>query len=224
MTKSESITKLSAALAKAQAEFKPVAFDCENKFLKNKYATLGAVIQSTRTVLAKHGLAVSQVPTSGEKTIGVETILAHESGEFISSTICLPLGDEKGKSQAQVAGSILTYLRRYSLSGILGIYADEDTDGEHTQREPVKSTAEPAKPAAPVKATEKHRAAMIQRLMNNGISSKEIQEFAVKSSIILSTEQADMDWPLDKCPTNPEQMAKILADVKSFVDGGDVIP
>jgi hypothetical protein len=53
----------------------------------------------------------------------------HTSGEWISSSISMPIGDEKGKSNAQVAGSIVTYLRRYSLASILGIYSDEDGDG-----------------------------------------------------------------------------------------------
>lgn len=99
--KSETTSKLFSALSKAQGEMRAVAFDAVNPFLKNKFASLGAVIHTSRATLAKHGLAVSQMPTSAEKTVGVETILAHESGEWIGSTISLPLGEEKGKSQAQ---------------------------------------------------------------------------------------------------------------------------
>jgi hypothetical protein len=36
---------------------------------------------------------------------------------------------EKGKSGAQVAGSVITYLRRYSLAAILNLYSEEDNDG-----------------------------------------------------------------------------------------------
>ena len=52
-TKSESIQNLAAALAKAQAEFPAVPFNAVNPFLKNKYADLGAVIETARPVLAK---------------------------------------------------------------------------------------------------------------------------------------------------------------------------
>jgi hypothetical protein len=228
MNQSGTISKLSAALAKAQSEMKPVAFDAANAFLKNKYATLGAVIGATRATLANHGLAVSQLPVSGDKSIGVETILTHESGEFISAAIFLPLGDEKGKSQAQVAGSILTYLRRYSLSGVLGIYADEDTDSE--ARAPIAEqpprivpTAQ-VKPAKPVVAEAKHRTAMIDRLLSAGLTAAEIQSFAINERHIMPNETAENDWPLDRCPTTAAQMATILQSVKAFSENNDNIP
>ena len=33
------------------------------------------------------------------------------------------------QSAAQVAGSIISYLRRYAYASVLGMYADQDTDG-----------------------------------------------------------------------------------------------
>jgi hypothetical protein len=162
MTRSESLSNLATALAKAQAEMPVAAFDATNPFLKSKYATLGAVIQASRPILAKHKLSLVQFPISGpnlglgnssgqpnlggailpgaEKEaerqlrptgdcIGIESILAHESGEFIAERILIPLAEEKGKSKVQSAGSTLTYLRRYSWASILGMYSDEDTDG-----------------------------------------------------------------------------------------------
>ena len=165
MTRSESITHLATALAKAQAEMPVAVFDATNPFLKSKYASLGAVIQASRPILAKHKLSLVQFPISGpnlglanaageirhltpalspieaerEKTradarpiadyIGVESILTHESGEFVAERILIPLTEEKGKSKVQSAGSTLTYLRRYSWASILGMYSDEDSDG-----------------------------------------------------------------------------------------------
>jgi hypothetical protein len=143
MRKSKSITKLSAALAKAQSEMPVAPFDATNPFLKSKYATLGVVIQTSRPILAKHGLSLVQFPISGGPNlglpdatrqgvgdcIGVESILMHESGEFIAERILIPLTEEKGKSRVQAGGSTLTYLRRYSWASILGMYSDEDSDG-----------------------------------------------------------------------------------------------
>jgi hypothetical protein len=222
--KSETTAKLFGALAKAQSEMKAVQFDAVNPFLKNKFASLGAVIQTSRATLAKHGLAVSQMPTSGEKTVGVETILAHESGEWIGSTISLPLGEEKGKSQAQLAGSVITYLRRYSLAGILGMYADEDGDGNGPPTVPNAPPARrdsPARPTPPRLATTDQRAKMLTRLLEAGFSAKTIQEFAVKTGLILSTESAEADWPLDLCATDKATMAAILDRVKKFTEGGE---
>lgn len=134
MNKSDSIKNLSGALTKAQAEFTRIDFDAVNPFLKNKYASLGAIIEHSRAVLAKYGLSVSQPTVSVNGEVGVTTILMHESGEWMESTITLALADEKGKSSAQVAGSVITYLRRYSLASILNLYSDEDTDGEQPKK------------------------------------------------------------------------------------------
>ena len=129
MNKSESITHLAAALAKAQAEMPVAVFDATNPFLKSKYASLGAVIHASRPILAKHKLSLVQFPISDPVGIGVESILTHESGEFIAERISIPLTEEKGKTKVQCAGSTLTYLRRYSWASILGMYSDEDSDG-----------------------------------------------------------------------------------------------
>ena len=137
MNKSESITNLATALAKAQAEMPVAVFDATNPFLKSKYASLGAVIQASRPILAKHKLSLMQFPISGGgatgqgagEHIGVESVLTHESGEFVSERVVIPLTEEKGKTRVQCAGSTLTYLRRYSWAAILGMYSDEDSDG-----------------------------------------------------------------------------------------------
>ena len=135
MNKSESITHLAAALAKAQAEMPVAVFDATNPFLKSKYASLGAVIHASRPILAKHNLSLVQFPISGGSAtgqcdlVGVESILTHESGEFVAERISIPLTEEKGKTKVQCAGSTLTYLRRYSWASILGMYSDDDSDG-----------------------------------------------------------------------------------------------
>ena len=129
MNKSESIQLLASALSKAQAEMPAIKFDSKNPFLKNDYASLGAIIAGARPVIAKHGLSVAQLTFGEDGVTGVETVLMHASGEWISNSISMPIGEEKGKSSAQVAGSIVTYLRRYSLASVLGIYSDEDGDG-----------------------------------------------------------------------------------------------
>ena len=145
MTKSESITKLAAALAAAQPEMPVAVFDATNPFLKSRYASLGAVIEASRPILAKHKLSLVQFPISDAAGVGVESILAHESGEFIAERIVIPLVEEKGKTRVQCAGSTLTYLRRYSWAAILGMYSDEDSDGGS----PLQAFAPKAAPVLP---------------------------------------------------------------------------
>lgn len=129
MNKSESIEELAAALSKFQSIMPAVQMNSVNPFLKNRYADLGAMIEAARQPLRECGLAVSQLVTNEAQNIGIETVLMHTSGEWISNSVTLYVGDVKGKSLAQEAGSTITYMRRYSFSAILGLYADEDTDG-----------------------------------------------------------------------------------------------
>lgn len=136
MNKSSTITKLAEALSKAQAEMPVVRMNAQNPFLKNKYADLGAVIETSRPVLAKYGLSLSQFPTSDGDKIGVTSVLMHSSGEWLEDTICIPATDSKGLSVAQSAGVVISYLRRYMWSSMLGLYADEDTDGHQPEKKP----------------------------------------------------------------------------------------
>lgn len=137
LEKSESIKNLAVALKKAQDEIGAVKFDAKNPFFNSKYATLGAIIEASKPALSKNGLTISQPVISEGDGIGVTTILLHESGEYLSSTATINVGEVKGKSIAQEAGSIITYLRRYALAAILNIYSDEDTDGNKVEEKPV---------------------------------------------------------------------------------------
>ena len=144
---SNEIGELAAALAKAQGELRPATMNAVNPFLKSRYADLGAVIEAAKLVLPKHGLAVSQLVSDNGDKLAVTTILMHSSGQWLKDTASLSLGEERGKSAAQVAGSIITYLRRYSYAAIVGIYADEDTDGDaKAQPAPVQPKPQAAQP------------------------------------------------------------------------------
>lgn len=122
MERSESIKHLAAALNKAQAEMSGAKKGKQNPFFKSSYADLNAVVDAVRIPFAENGLSYSQFPVMDDNRVGVETILMHESGEFIASTLMLPTG----KLDAQAAGSAITYARRYSLQAIAGIPAEDD--------------------------------------------------------------------------------------------------
>ena len=126
MNQSENIAELAGALAKAQGEMQAAIKDSVNPFFKSKYADLGSVWDAARPVLSKNGLCVIQTTEMiGEKTVLVTT-LAHASGQWIKSH--LPLNPSKNDSQG--VGSAITYLRRYSLSALVGVVCDDDDDGE----------------------------------------------------------------------------------------------
>lgn len=125
MNKSESITELASALAKAQGEIKGALKDQNNPFFKSKYADLGSVVEAIRAPLSKNGLSYVQLTEPSDKDeVRVETCILHSSGEWITSTLALPVS----KADAQGFGSALTYARRYGLSAAFGV-APEDDDG-----------------------------------------------------------------------------------------------
>jgi len=104
MNKSESISKLALSLVKATAKIKAVKMDAENPYYKSKYATLGALIDVAKPVCAEFGLS--------------------------TPAYMVPLPEDSKIRVAQEMGATVSYLRRYALSALLGMYADEDGDGE----------------------------------------------------------------------------------------------
>ena len=125
MDKSESIKELATALNKAQAAMGGAVKDANNPFFKSKYADLGAVVKAIKEPFAANGLSYTQFPIEENGRIGVETILMHESGEWLSNKFTVNLS----KQDAQGAGSAITYCRRYALQAIAGI-PSEDDDGQ----------------------------------------------------------------------------------------------
>jgi hypothetical protein len=131
MKTSDSISKISAAIVKAQGELNAVHKDGNNPHFRSKYATLQNIVESTRDTLRKHGLAVVQTFGETDGTyINLITTLLHESGEYISGTFTM----RPSKADPQGLGSATTYARRYALSAVLGIVADEDDDGNASSR------------------------------------------------------------------------------------------
>ena len=125
---SETMTtgKLAEALAKAQAQMESASKDRTNPAFKSKYADLTSVWEACRSALTSNGLAVAQIMVAApEGHVAVETRLLHSSGESLSSTCTLPAT----KKDAQGYGSAITYARRYGLSAMVGVVADDDDDG-----------------------------------------------------------------------------------------------
>jgi len=120
---SESINEIAAALAKAQAKMENVAKDRENPHFRSRYATLAGVLDEVRGKLSEQGISIYQAPVNGEASnIGVATRLLHSSGQWIESAVFV----QPTKFDAQGVGSVLTYLRRYSLMAVAGVGPEDD--------------------------------------------------------------------------------------------------
>ena len=136
---SSTITNLAKALLKAQEQMRPVTKDAVNPFLRNRYASLSAVLDVVRKPLLDNGILLVQRCVESEPgTAGVETRLIHTSGEWIASTTTIPLPDAdpgtKSANAGQAVGAAISYARRYGLMAMLSLAAvDEDTDNEVRQ-------------------------------------------------------------------------------------------
>jgi len=132
-------TQYSEALVAAIGELSNVPKTASNPYFKSKYAPLDAIVEATRPVLLKHGLAITQSPLFMEGMAGVETTIIHKGGHSTTTTLLLPLKDQS----PQGVGGAISYARRYALASVCGIASEDDLDGnEHL---PVKK--EEARPA-----------------------------------------------------------------------------
>ena len=133
--------ELATALAKAQSEFTTVPQSGFNPHFKNKFSTLEDCINMTRPILARHGLAISQMPNTLDGQYVLTTILMHESGESIVSN--QPVVSMKNDPQS--LGSALSYCRRYSLTGVLSLASGDFEDDGNAATAPAKAAPAKAK-------------------------------------------------------------------------------
>lgn len=113
------------ALVAAQREMPVLPKSATNPHFRSKFVPLDVVIEKALPVLHKHGFAVLQLPTTIDGEPALRTRLIHESGETIEDVMLLL----PGKTDPQGQGAALTYARRYALTAMLGLAADEDDDG-----------------------------------------------------------------------------------------------
>lgn len=123
---------LYAALAKAQGQFLPIEKNREVTIRSDKgsyqfrYADLEEILSKTRSALASNGLALIQRIEHTQSDQLLTCLLLHSDGGSLHSEVALP-------SMGQIAdpkkfGAMLTYLRRYMVTAMLGVAADDDLD------------------------------------------------------------------------------------------------
>jgi hypothetical protein len=133
---SDSIGAIAAALAKAQAELtnpeKSLVGTISSPFREGdrtfRYAPLSSGLDIVRKSLGQHEIATVQT-TAIDRDAGLirlTTVLAHSSGEWLSSDwpVC-PIADT---AAPQRMGAALTYARRYALFTLVGIAGEDDLD------------------------------------------------------------------------------------------------
>lgn len=196
---SENVSKISAALIKAQKTIKVAVFDAQNPHFKSRYATLGSVVEACKEALNANDICFIQGAHSDAAFPGcvcVTTRLLHISGEYIEDTIVVPYGQQT----AQAMGSSLTYGRRYGLASLLGIVSDEDDDAEsampvqHQQTQ--KKTypyQKPAQPAQPVSKAVEALRAKVKEVCSKEENKEQVEKAKKAMNISSMKELADFD-------------------------------
>jgi hypothetical protein len=134
---SETIGAIAGALAKAQAELinpeKSLSATLRSPFPREpgrtfRYAPLSSGLDIVRKTLGRHEIAAVQ-STEIDKEAGLirlTTILAHASGEWVSSD--WPVCAIADTTAPHRMGAALTYARRYALFTLVGIAGEDDLD------------------------------------------------------------------------------------------------
>jgi hypothetical protein len=158
MERSETINELAAALAAAQGKIENASKDSANPYFRSRYADLASIWDAIRGPLSEHGLAVVQPVRVEGSSVTVTTLLAHASGQWISSDLTMTAqrqikdgGGWEKLDTPQAIGSCITYARRYALAAMAGV-APEDDDAEgaqgRRQEQQRQQRPEPAQPTA----------------------------------------------------------------------------
>jgi hypothetical protein len=151
---SDTIATIAAALAKAQVDLtnpeKSLTATIRSPFPREadrtfRYAPLSSGLDIVRKSLGRHEIATIQA-TEIDKEAGLlrlMTVLAHSSGEWISSE--WPVCQISDIASAQRMGAALTYARRYALFTLVGIAGEDDLDASDLDAGP-NPAAEPPRP------------------------------------------------------------------------------
>jgi len=101
-----------------QNEIGVISKDTTNPFYKSKYFDINSLIKQLQPLLEKNRLLLLQ-PI--EESLVYTKIICADSGEFVIACMRLP-----EISDIQKLGGAVTYLRRYTLSSLLGLPAEDD--------------------------------------------------------------------------------------------------
>jgi len=133
------------AFVAAQRATEAIKKASTNPAFKSRYADLAAVVEAVVPALNAAGIGVIQAADFDGDLVTVTTVLLHESGSSVTSSLRL----RPSKTDAQGVGSATTYGRRYNLLAMTGA-APEDDDGAAAsgprEAAPVRHVQPPAMP------------------------------------------------------------------------------
>jgi hypothetical protein len=162
--------KVAAALARAQGKFEPLVRSKsvtikprDGSAYTFQYAPLEACLASVRQALSEEELALTQSVVMIPEGMVLRTWLLHSSGQFLSGDTPMMVEGNGPKALA----SAETYARRYGVSALLGLAADDDDDGSAATGDQIANAPRPTK-AKPVPISEEQAAELHAKMEKAG--------------------------------------------------------
>ena len=146
MNQSESIDQIVPAFLKTLAQLENLPRDAVNPYYQSGYTKLDTTLDVLRPAFALNGLGITQWTTSeivdSHYYVGVETVVFHESGQWLSGRYVMPVEKRKAKGAppeeaeptAQTAAGAVTIARRYALSALAFVASEDDLDGNQVEQ------------------------------------------------------------------------------------------
>ena len=236
MRTSPEIAQISEALAKAQGELKNPEKNQTAKIptkaggsYSYNYADLPHTLDTIRAPLAKHGLSHSSGLESHAEGMILSVRLMHSSGQWLESDVGFPGGNDP-----KLLAANITYFRRYLLTALVGVAADEDLDSEPEapeatyqprgkQGQPVKSSASIQTPKpTPAKAEKPSEFDSVQ----SGVQAFDAGQYASWDTPKLEAYMVEMLDKLKERKLSPAQLkgepkAKFEAVQKELIARGN---
>jgi ERF superfamily len=202
---SEHIGAIAAALARAQAELtnpeKTLTAMIRSPFLRDddrtfRYASLASGLDIVRKALSQQEIATIQTTrvdtTTGQ--IHLTTLLAHSSGEWISSD--WPVCAARDVEAPHRMGAALTYARRYALFALVGITGEDDLDAPDA----VAGPPGPQPPTAPGAKAKPAKGVLNRAPVLGPAQSAELREQLVSQLAALPASNDLLAWAKASLP------------------------
>ena len=211
---SKSIGAIAGALAKAQSELtnpeKSLVATIRSPFPREgdrtfRYAPLSSGLDIVRKTLGKHEIPTVQKTAidQGAGLVRLTTLLAHSSGEWVSSD--WPVCPVAEMASPHKMGAALAYARRYTLFTLVGIAGEDDLDapdlpiaanenGSAPARSPEKKNGQSGHPYAPAGPNGRHTQPQSASPVLDPNASAVLRDRLVEEVAGLSSAGAAIDW------------------------------
>ena len=192
---------------------------------KFEYTDLNGIFNEARRVFKENGISVIQDSyvdvVDGLKLATVETMLLHSSGEWVKSNkLQFPAA-----TSMQDLGGQLTYMKRYSLSAMLGVSTEKDDDSngasgnEYTYNQAPKGNNKPTGQQTPPTGQNVASEAQIKKI--NAMITKAIEKLQTqRENIIKALQNKEGIGTFESLATITKgQASRIISELEKQVGG-----